>query len=92
MVDYAYLVIKKAVDEMIIGSNAGVSTVKIVVVEALVLEAIEINGDSNYMAMTLMNQNTIVLFQIIVLGSKTRYFETIIFSLVPCLVDIVTKA
>ena len=59
--------------------------------KAMVPLIFEIDGGGIYMAMALMNQDTTILFQIIVLVSKIRCLKTIIFPLVSCLVDIVTK-
>lgn len=72
--------------EKIIDLDAEVSTKKIMV--ALILE---IYSGGIYTAMTLMNQNTMVLLQIVVLRSKIRCFGTVIFILVSYLVDIITK-
>lgn len=43
--DYAHLTTKRAVDEMIIGANAGLSVVKMVAVECLILAVVDIDGD-----------------------------------------------
>lgn len=51
----------------------------------------EINGSSIYTVMVLMNRDTIVLFQVVLLATEICYLETIIFLLVPCLINVVTK-
>ena len=70
----------------IIDLNAKVSAKKTMV--ALVFE---IDSSGIYMAMVLINQDTTMLFQIIVLAFEIQYLGTILFPLVPCLVDVVTK-
>lgn len=94
MVDTAddkYLATKKPDDEMMISPDAGVSALKIVMAEDFVLEAVKIDADGNHMTITLRNQDTTVLLWIVVLGFKIRYLETIVFPLVFCLADVVTK-
>ena len=51
----------------------------------------EIDGGDIYMEMALMNQDTIVLLQIVVLEFKIRCFGAVIFFLVCRLLDIVIK-
>ena len=70
----------------IIGLDAEVSVEK-----AMVALVFEIDGSGIHMAMTLMNQDITVLFQIVVLASKIRCLGTIVFPLVPCLVEVVTE-
>lgn len=74
-----------------IGADAGVSTVKMVAVEGLVFEAVEIDGDSNYMVMTLINKDIIVLVQIVVLRSDIQYLKTVVFFLVSGLANVVIQ-
>ena len=76
---------RKIAFEKMIDLDAEVSVEKIMM--ALVFE---IDGGGIHMAMTLMNQDTTVLLQI-VLGSEIRYLGTVIFPLVLCLVDVVIK-
>ena len=75
-----------------------VSAVKIIYLDAevsvektMVALVSEIDGGSIHTAMTLMNQDTTVLLQIVVLGSEIRCLGTVVFPLVPRLVDVVTK-
>ena len=75
-----------------------VSTVKIIYLDAevsvektMVALVFEINTSSIHTAMTLINQDIIVLFQIVVLVSEIRFLGTVVFLLVPWLVDIVIK-
>ena len=70
----------------IIDLDAEVSAEKVMV--ALVFE---IDGGNIHMAMILMNQDTTVLFQIIILASEIRCLGTVVFSLVLRLVDVITK-
>ena len=51
----------------------------------------EIDDGSIHKAMTLMNQHTVVLLPIIVLGSKIQCLRIVLFPLVCRLVDIVTE-
>ena len=51
----------------------------------------EIDSINIHITMTLMNQDIIVLLQIIMLESKIRYLRTVVFSLIPRFVVIVTK-
>ena len=75
-----------------------VSAVKIIYLDAevsiekkMVALVFEIDGGGIYTAMTLINQDTMVLLQIVVLGFEIWYLETVVFSLVLCLIDIVTR-
>lgn len=52
---------------------------------------LEINSNNIYMGMVLINEDTIILFQIIVLRSKIWYLGIVVFFLVCYLVDIVIK-
>ena len=76
---------RKVAFEKMMDLDAEVSVEKTMV--ALVFE---IDGGGIHMAMTLMNQDTTVLLQI-VLGSEIRYLGTIVFPLVPRLVDVVIE-
>ena len=70
----------------IIGLDTEVFAKKIMV--ALVFG---INSGGIYMAMVSMNQDTTMLFQIVVLASEIRYLGTVVFPLVPRLIDIITQ-
>ena len=78
--------IQKAASERMIDLDAEVSAEKTMV--ALVFE---IDGGGIHTAMTLMNQDTTVLLQIVVLGSEIRCLETVVFPLVRCLIDVVIE-
>ena len=74
------------------------SIVKIIYLDAevsvkktMVALVFEIEGGNIYMTITLMNQDITVLLQIIALGSKIQCLGTIVFSLILCLVDVITK-
>ena len=51
----------------------------------------EINGGGIYTAKTLINQDTMMLLQIVVLEFEIRCLETVVFLLVPRFVDVVIK-
>ena len=51
----------------------------------------EINSSGIYMAMIMINQDTTVLLQIVILGSEIQCLGTVIFLLVLCLVNVITK-
>lgn len=70
----------------IIDLKAEVSAKKVMV--ALVFK---INGGGIYIAIALINQDTTMLFQIVVLMSEIQYFGTVVFLLVFCFTDVVTK-
>ena len=59
--------------------------------KTMVALVFEIDGGGIYTAMTLMNQDIMVLPQIVMLGSEIRCFETVVFPLVLCLIDVVIK-
>ena len=75
-----------------------VSSVKIIYLDIevfikkiMITLVFEINSSGIYTAITLMNQNTMVLLQIIVLGSEIHYLRIVVFPLVSRLVDVITK-
>ena len=70
----------------IIDLNTEISAEKVMM--ALIFE---IDGGSIYIAMVLINQDTMVLFQIVVLTSEIWCLRTVVFPLVPRLVDVVIK-
>lgn len=70
----------------IIDLNAKVFTKKII--KALVFK-IDCNGI--YMAMFLLNQNIIVLFQLILLGFEIQCLKILVFFLVSCFINIIIK-
>ena len=70
----------------IIGLDAEMSADK-----AMVALVFEIDGGGIYMAMVLMNQDTTLLFQIVVLASEIWCLGTVIFPLVLRLVNVVTE-
>ena len=70
----------------IIGLDAEVSAEK-----AMVALVFEIDGGNIHIAIVLMNQDTTALFQIVVMASEIRCLRTIIFPLVPRLIDVVTE-
>ena len=86
IVDYAYLVTQKTVDEMIIGLAAGVFAVKIAVAECLILEAVEIDGDGMHTKIDLIEQDIKVPQQFAVVKSEIRSLETIVVFLLCCLI------
>ena len=79
---------QKAAFKKMIGLDAEEVVCAVKIMVALVFE---IDGNNIHMEMALMNQNTMVLLQIVVLGSEIWYLGTAVFLLVSCLVDIVTK-
>lgn len=95
------LIIQKATSKKMIDLNVGedlVSAVKIINLDAeisvekiIVVLIFEIDSNGIYTVMILMNQNTIVLLQIVMLKSEIPYFGTVVFSLVFSLIDIITK-
>lgn len=81
------LVIEKIVFIIkIIDLNIMIFTKKIII--ALIFE---INSKNIYIKKVLINQNTIILFYIIILELKIWYFETIIFLLIYYFMDIIIK-
>lgn len=70
----------------IIDLDAEVSAQKI-----MVLLIFEIDGNSIHIEMALIDQDTMVLFQIIILGFKICYLKTIVFLLICDLVDNIIK-
>ena len=90
---------KTASEKMIdLDAEEVVSAVKIIYLDAevsvektMVALVFEIDVGGIHTAMTLMNQDTTVLLQIIVLGSEIRCLGTVVFPLVPRLVDVVTE-
>lgn len=92
--------IRKAASEKIINLNIEevVSAIKIIYLDAemfvektIVAFIFEMNGSGIHTAIILMSQDITVLLQIIALGSEIRYLRTVVFLLVPCLVNVVTK-
>ena len=91
---------QKAISEKMMNLNTekAVSTVKIIyldigvsVEKTIMALVFEINVGSIYTAMTLMNQNIMVLLQIVILESKIWCLGTVIFFLISCLVDVVIE-
>ena len=76
---------------MMIGLAARVSGVKMATAEGLVLEAVEIDGDSMYTEMDLIEQDIKVLLQLAVVGSEIRFLETVVVYLVYCLAILAFK-
>lgn len=70
----------------IIDLDTQVSAQKIMVVFVF-----EINSGNIYIEIALINQDTIVLFQIIMLGLEIRYFKIVIFFLVCSFINLVIK-
>ena len=65
--------------------------VKITSEKLIVALIFQIDDGNIHMAMTLVNQDITIIFQIVVLKCEIWYLITIIFSLVLYSVDIVTK-
>lgn len=65
--------------------------IKLSAEKVIVVLIFEISGGGICIAIFLINQDITMLFQIVVLISKIRYLETIIFFLVSCLVNIIIK-
>lgn len=59
--------------------------------KAMMAFVFRIDSSNIHMIIALINQDTIILFQIILLVSKIRYHEIILFFLVFCLADGVIK-
>ena len=72
--------------EKMIDLDAEISTKK-----AIVALVFEIGGGGIYIAMILMNQDIMVLFQIVVLMFKICCLGTVIFPLVSLLVEVVIE-
>ena len=51
----------------------------------------KINSSDIYMAIILINQDIVVPFLIVILEFEIQYHEIIIFLIVSCFIDIVTK-
>lgn len=64
---------------------------KIFVKKTIVVFVFEINSSGICTAIALINQDTTILFWIIVLVSKIQYLRTVIFCLVFYLVDVITE-
>lgn len=78
---------QKAIDEIMISLDVGMSTVKIAVTVGLILEAVEmIDRDGIYTKIDLIEQNIKVPLQFTVMGSEIQSLETIIVYLVCCLI------
>lgn len=77
---------QKTVSKKMIDLNTEISAKKTIV--ALLFEID--NGGMNT-AIILVNQNIMMLFQIVVVVSKIRCLGIILFPLVFCLVDVITK-
>lgn len=65
--------------------------VKLFAKKAIMALVFEINSSGIYTAIALMNQDITILFQIVELVFKIWCFRTIVVSLIPRFVDIVTK-
>ena len=59
--------------------------------KTMVALVFEINFGSIYMAMILMNQDTTILLQTVMLESGIQCLGIVVFLLVLCFVDVVTK-
>lgn len=70
----------------IINLDIEISAKKIMI--ALVFK---INNSDIYMTIILINQDIVVPFQIVALEFEIRYLGIIIFLIVSCLIDVVTK-
>lgn len=90
--------IQKAVDEIMIDLDIKelMSAIKMIDLNAevsaekiLVVLVFEIDDNSIHIEMALIDQNTIVLLQTIMVRSEIWYLETLIFLLVCCLINIV---
>ena len=64
---------------------------KMLTKKIMVTLVFEINVNSIYTTIILINPDIIVLFQIIILEFKIEYFKIIIFLLVCCLINIIIK-
>lgn len=91
---------QKPVSEKMIDLDAeeGVFVIKIIDLDikmsaekTIIALVFDIDGSSIYTIMVLMNRNTIVLFQGILLANEICCLGNIIFLLVLCLVNVVTK-
>lgn len=64
---------------------------EVLIKKAMVALVFKIDSSNINIVITLINQDTIVLFQIIVLVSKIQYLRTVIFLLVSRLINFVIK-
>ena len=99
-IDYVRLMTQKAASEKMKSLDAEevVSIVKIIDLDSkmsaekiMVAPVYKIDSGGIYTVMALINQKTTVLLQIIVLVSEIRCLGTVVFLLVPCLADVLTK-
>lgn len=64
---------------------------EVLIKKAMVALVFKIDSSNINIVITLINQDTIVLFQIIVLVSKIQYLRTVIFLLVSRLINFIIK-
>ena len=76
MIDLDAEVGVSAVKMIDLDAEVGVSAVK--TMAGLVFEVVEIDGDGMHTEIALIEQDTTVLFQAVVVGSEIRYLQTVV--------------